>query len=45
LSLENRWTLSQLDWAVEDLQAQLKFRLQRAQPNKWRGEEEMARVG
>ena len=36
LSLENRWTLAQLDWAVADLQAHLKFRLQRAQPNKWR---------
>jgi hypothetical protein len=42
LSLENRWTLPQLDWEAADLQAQLKFRLERAQPNKWRREEEMA---
>jgi hypothetical protein len=36
LSLENRWTLAQLDWAGTDLQAQLKFRVERAQPNKLR---------
>jgi hypothetical protein len=45
LTLENRWTLRQIDWAPADLQAQLKVRLERAQPNKWRGEEEMVRVG
>jgi hypothetical protein len=42
LALENRWTLSQLDWAAADLQAQLKIRVQRAQLNKWRREGEMA---
>ncbi|MEP7250523.1 MAG: hypothetical protein ABI787_12175 [Spartobacteria bacterium] len=36
LALENRWTLPQLDWEAADLQAQLKIRVQRAQPNKWR---------
>lgn len=36
LVLENRWTLSQLDWKATDLQAQMRMRLQRAQPNKWR---------
>jgi len=36
LALENRWTLRQLDWKAVDLQAQVKIRLQRAQPNKWR---------
>lgn len=35
-SLENRWALSQLDQEASDLQAQLKIRVQRAQPNKWR---------
>jgi hypothetical protein len=45
LVLENRWTLPHLDWAAEDLQAQLKFRLQRAQPNKWRSEPALARAG
>ncbi|HEY1582021.1 MAG TPA: hypothetical protein VGF73_02855 [Chthoniobacterales bacterium] len=42
LVLENRWRLPQLDWDATDLQAQMKLRLQRAQPNKWRSEEEMA---
>ena len=41
LSLENRWTLPQLDWAATDLQAQLQFQLQRAQPNKWRTEQKL----
>jgi len=36
LTLENRWTLPQLDWAVADLHAQMRVRLQRAQPNKLR---------
>ena len=45
LALENRWTLPQLDWAEEDLQAQLKFRLQRAQPNKWKTNEKIAWAG
>ncbi len=44
VSLENRWTLPQLDWVAADLQGQLKFRLQRAQPNKWRSEQ-VAQVG
>ena len=35
-SLENRWTLPQLDQEASDLPARLKIRLQRAQPNKWR---------
>ncbi|MGH8092831.1 MAG: hypothetical protein ACREIF_05105 [Chthoniobacterales bacterium] len=41
LALENRWTLPQLDAAAADLQAELKIRLQRAQPNKWRREGEI----
>ena len=45
LALENRWTLAQLDWAAPDLQARLKIRVQRAQPNKWRNEREIARAG
>lgn len=36
LTLENRWTLPQLDWEGTKLQGQLRARLQRAQPNKWR---------
>jgi hypothetical protein len=36
LSLENRWTLPQLDWPVADLHGQMRTRLERAQPNKWR---------
>ena len=45
LSLENRWTLPQLDWTAADLQGQLEFRLQRAQPNKWKSQEKMAGLG
>ncbi len=45
LVLENRWTLSQLDTAAMDLWAQLRVRVQRAQPNKGRREGEFARVG
>ena len=45
LSLENRWTLPQLDWPAVDLQAALKVRLQRAQPNKWRSELKLAQAG
>ena len=45
LALENRWTLPQLDWVSTDLQAELQFRLLRAQPNKWRREGEMAQEG
>jgi hypothetical protein len=45
LSLENRWTLPQLDWAAADLQGQLEFHLQRAQPNKWRSEQKLAQAG
>ncbi len=36
LSLENCWTLPQLDGEAAHLQRELKVRLQRAQPNKWR---------
>ncbi|HEX5177179.1 MAG TPA: hypothetical protein VFV83_09135 [Chthoniobacteraceae bacterium] len=45
LSLENRWTLPQLDWAAADLQGQLELRLERAQPNKWRNDGEIAQAG
>ena len=45
LALENRWTLPQLDWEPTDLQAELRFRLLRAQPNKWRREGEIAQAG
>lgn len=45
LALENRWTLPQLDWEPTDLQAELQFRLLRAQPNKWRREGEIAQAG
>ncbi len=45
LSLENRWTLPQLDWQAVDLQAALKVRLQRVQPNKWRSELKLAQAG
>lgn len=43
--LENRWTLPQLDREAKNLQAQMKIRLQRAQPNKWRSEEKIAQAG
>ena len=42
LALENRWTLPQLDWVPDDLQARLKIQVQRVQPNKWRREGEIA---
>lgn len=45
LTLENRWTLPQLDWEATALQEQLQFRLQRAQPNKWRREQQLAQTG
>jgi hypothetical protein len=45
LVLENRWRLPQLDWAAADLQTQLKIRVQRAQPNKWRSDPKIARAG
>ena len=38
LVLENRWTLPQLDARPPDLEGQLKVRVQRAQPNKWRND-------
>jgi hypothetical protein len=44
LVLENRWPLSQLDGEATDLQAQLKIRVQRAQPNKWRNDQKSARA-
>ena len=45
LALENRWTLSQLDEKASDLQTQLKIRLQRAQPNKWKSDPRIALAG
>ena len=45
LTLENRWTLPQLEDEVADLLMQLQIRVQRAQPNKWSSAENMARVG
>ena len=45
LVLENRWILPQLEAEAKDLQAHLKFRLQRAQANKWRNEAAIARAG
>lgn len=45
LTLENRWTLPQLEDEAADLLRQLKIRVQRAQPNKWSSAENMARVG
>lgn len=45
LSLENRWTLPQLDAEAAELQAQLQVCVERAHPNKWRSEREMARAG
>ncbi len=45
LALENQWTLSQLDWEAGDLPSQLKFRVHRGQPNKWRSDPEIARAG
>jgi hypothetical protein len=38
LCLQNRWSLAQLDGMAADLQSEMKFHLQRAQPNKWRNE-------
>lgn len=45
LTLENRWTLPQLEVETAELLRQLKIRVQRAQPNKWRSAENFARVG
>jgi hypothetical protein len=45
LVLQNRWRLPQLDCATTELRTQLQVRLQRAQPNKWRMNEEIAQVG
>ncbi len=45
LVLENCWSLPQLDWLAETLHDQLRVRLQRAQPNKWRSDQALARVG
>nr|MBA3544307.1 hypothetical protein [Chthoniobacterales bacterium] len=45
LTLENRWTLPQLEWAAPDLQGRLQIRVQRAQPNKWRAEPAIAQAG
>jgi hypothetical protein len=45
LAVQNHWTLPQLDWDAAALEAELKFHLQRAQPNKWRDDAEIARIG
>jgi hypothetical protein len=45
LTLENCWTLPQLDWPADDLRAQLKIGAQRARPNKWRSDPKIAQVG
>ena len=45
LVLENRWTLSQLDSPAAELHSRMKFRLQRAQPNKWRSDQALVKVG
>jgi len=45
LVLENRWRLPQLDEEASTLQAQLKIRVQRVQPNKRRSEERIASMG
>lgn len=45
LALENHWRLPQLDWDAAALETELKFHRQRAQPNKWRENAEIARVG
>lgn len=44
LALENRWTLPQLEEETEELPARLRFRVQRAQPNKWRSDPGIARA-
>jgi hypothetical protein len=45
LVLENRWILAQLDEETSHLQARLKIRVQRAQPNKWRSDPGVAQAG
>ncbi|HEY2714167.1 MAG TPA: hypothetical protein VGI60_16775 [Chthoniobacterales bacterium] len=45
LMLENRWWLSQLDWAATELQTHLRVHLQRAQPNKWQSNPALASAG
>ncbi|CAN5544539.1 hypothetical protein BH20VER3_BH20VER3_17880 [soil metagenome] len=45
LVLENRWRLAQLEVPAEKLAGQMQMRLARAQPNKWRGDQALARVG
>jgi hypothetical protein len=42
LRLENRWRLPDLGGERAELTGQLHFRVERAQPNKWRGAEKMA---
>ena len=44
LALQNRWTLPQLDEEASHLQAQIKIRVQRSQPNKWSAEQQIARA-
>jgi hypothetical protein len=45
LVLENQWRLPQLNSSLTELQSHLCVRLQRAQPHKWQGDLELARVG
>ena len=45
LLLENQWRLPQLDCAASELHMELKGRLQRAQPNKWRNDQAIASAG
>ncbi len=45
LVLENQWRLPQLEAPAAELQAQMRARVERAQMNKWRGDEALARVG
>lgn len=42
LTLENRWRLPDLGEERAELTGQLHFRIERAQPNKWRGAEKLA---
>lgn len=45
LALENQWTLPQLDAETTELEARLKFRRQRGQPNEWGDHAAFSRAG
>jgi hypothetical protein len=45
LTLENQWTLPQLDAGTRELEEQLKFRRQRGQPNEWETDVAFSRAG